>query len=52
MSVYPPQTPPPEHPFSRAPHTTLLTLTLPVLISMIAEPLTGLVDTAFVAQSV
>lgn len=38
------------HPFVRHPHRTLLTLSLPVLISLVAEPLTGLVDTAFVAQ--
>lgn len=38
------------HPFIYAPHKTVLTLSIPVLFSMIAEPLTGLVDTAFVAQ--
>ncbi len=38
------------HPFIHAPHKTVLTLSIPVLFSMIAEPLTGLVDTAFVAQ--
>ncbi|BAM00296.1 MULTISPECIES: MATE family efflux transporter [Caldilinea] len=38
------------HPFVRHPHRTLLTLSLPVLVSLVAEPLTGLVDTAFVAQ--
>ncbi|MBI1353952.1 MAG: MATE family efflux transporter [Acidobacteria bacterium] len=37
-------------PFLAAPHRTLLTLALPVLGSLIAEPLTGLVDTAFVAR--
>jgi MATE family multidrug resistance protein len=42
--------PPTEHPFVRAPHRTLLALSLPVLLSLIAEPLTGLVDTAFVAR--
>ena len=38
------------HPFVRNPHRTLLSLSLPVLLSLIAEPLTGLVDTAFVAR--
>ena len=38
------------HPFVVNPHRTFLLLSLPVLISMIAEPLTGLVDTAFVAR--
>ncbi|MCS6826332.1 MAG: MATE family efflux transporter [Caldilinea sp.] len=38
------------HPFVLHPHRTLLTLSLPVLVSLVAEPLTGLVDTAFVAQ--
>ena len=41
---------PPEHPFIRSPNATLLTLSLPVLLSLIAEPVTGLVDTAFVAR--
>ncbi len=36
--------------FSRAPHGTVVVLTVPVLGSLIAEPLTGLVDTAFVAR--
>lgn len=39
-----------QHPFTRAPHRTVLTLSIPVLLSMVAEPLTGLVDTAFVAR--
>jgi len=34
----------------RAPHRTLLGLALPVLVSLIAEPLTGLADTAFIAE--
>jgi len=38
------------HPFVRRPHRTLVGLSLPVLFSLIAEPLTGLVDTAFVAR--
>lgn len=40
----------PVHPFQNSPHRTLIALSLPVLFSMIAEPLTGLVDTAFVAR--
>ncbi len=36
--------------FLRAPNRTLVLLSLPVLLSLIAEPLTGLADTAFVAQ--
>ena len=38
------------HPFLVRPHRTLLSLMLPVLLSLVAEPLTGLVDTAFVAR--
>ena len=38
------------HPFVKAPHTTLIRLTLPVLFALVAEPLTGFVDTAFVAK--
>lgn len=38
------------HPFRRAPHTTLVRLALPVLVSLAAEPVTGVVDTAFVAR--
>ncbi len=38
------------HPFEINPNKTLLTLAVPVLFSMIAEPLTGLVDTAFVSR--
>lgn len=41
---------PAPHPFLVAPHRTLLNLSVPVLFSLIAEPLTGLIDTAFVAQ--
>ncbi len=36
--------------FRERPHATLLLLSFPVLLSLIAEPLTGLVDTAFVAR--
>jgi multidrug resistance protein, MATE family len=38
------------HPFTHAPHRTVLALSVPVFFSLIAEPLTGLVDTAFIAQ--
>jgi len=38
------------HPFQKHPNRTLIGLSLPVLISMTAEPLTALVDTAFVAS--
>ncbi len=38
------------HPFTSQPHRTFVRLSLPVLVSLIAEPLTGLVDTAFVAR--
>lgn len=41
---------PSAHPFLTRPHWTLLSLSFPVLISLIAEPLTGLADTAFVAR--
>lgn len=40
-----------ESTFKQSPHKTLITLSIPVLFSLIAEPLTGLIDTAFVAQS-
>lgn len=36
--------------FLHAPHRTMIRLSVPVLFSLIAEPLTGLVDTAFVAR--
>lgn len=39
-----------EHPFVQKPNRTLLTLAVPVLFSLVAEPLTGLADTAFVAR--
>jgi len=38
------------HAFVRRPHRTLLALSFPVLVSLIAEPLTGLADTAFIAR--
>ena len=34
------------HPFIRHPHRTVLALSAPVLLSLVAEPLTGLVDTS------
>jgi MATE family multidrug resistance protein len=39
-----------DHPFFVRPHRTLLGLMFPVLLSLVAEPLTGLVDTAFIAR--
>ena len=39
-----------EHPFLDRPHRTLLSLSLPVMLSLIAEPLAGLVDTAYVER--
>ncbi len=37
------------HAFVEHPHKTLISLSIPVLFSLIAEPLTGLVDTAYVS---
>lgn len=42
--------PPERHPFVDRPNRTLVALSVPVMLSLIAEPLTGLVDTAFVAR--
>jgi len=42
--------PPEAQRFLRHPHRTLVFLGLPVLGSLVAEPITGLVDTAFVAR--
>lgn len=39
-----------DHPFIKHPHRTLIALSVPVTISLAAEPLTALVDTAFIAQ--
>ena len=36
--------------FIRNPHRTIITLSIPVLFAMIAEPLTGLADTFFVKE--
>lgn len=41
---------PGDHPFLRVPHRTFVALSFPVLLSLVAEPLTGLADTAFVAR--
>ena len=38
------------HPFLEKPHRTLIALTLPVLLSLTAEPITALVDTAFISS--
>jgi len=40
----------PHHPFMDRPNRTLVGLAVPVLFSLVAEPLTGLADTAFVAR--
>lgn len=40
----------PAHSFVAHPNRTLLRLAIPVLFSLVAEPLTGLADTAFVAR--
>ncbi|MEZ4641532.1 MAG: MATE family efflux transporter [Chloroflexota bacterium] len=41
---------PHDHPFIHKPHRTVLALSVPVFLSLVAEPLTGLIDTAFVAR--
>lgn len=41
---------PAQHPFLHRPNQTILALSIPVLFSLIAEPITGLVDTAFVKE--
>ena len=38
------------HPFTKRPHRTLIGLSIPVLFSLTAEPITGLVDTAFISS--
>ena len=48
MNRGPPEATPEAHPFVRRPHRTLIGLSFPVMLSLIPEPLTGLVDTAFV----
>lgn len=39
-----------EHAYRKAPGKTFVSMSIPVLLSLIAEPLTGLIDTAFVAR--
>lgn len=39
-----------EHGFITRPHRTIIGLSIPVTLSLIAEPITGLVDTAFIAR--
>lgn len=43
-------TEPKRHPFLDRPNRTLFRMAVPVLFSLVAEPLTGLADTAFVAR--
>jgi multidrug resistance protein, MATE family len=38
------------HSFTQKPHRTLISLSIPVLVSMTAEPITALVDTAFISS--
>jgi len=39
-----------EHSFLQRPNWTIFTLAVPVTLSLVAEPITGMVDTAFVAR--
>lgn len=39
-----------QHPFIHAPRKTLIKFAVPIILSLIAEPITGIVDTAFIAQ--
>ncbi len=48
MNVH--QIKPEHHPFLSRPHYTIIALSFPILLSLIAEPVTGLIDTGFVAQ--
>ena len=41
---------PSPHPFLSRPHRTLIRLSIPVLLSLTAEPITALVDTAFISS--
>jgi len=41
---------PADHPFTRRPYRAFGALAIPVFFSQLAEPLTGIVDTAFVAR--
>lgn len=38
------------HPFNDKPNRTIIALSVPVMLSLVAEPITGVVDTAFIAQ--
>lgn len=38
------------HPFLERPHRTLIALAIPVTLSILVEPITGMVDTAFVSD--
>ena len=38
------------HPFEKHPNRTLIALSIPVLLSLTAEPITALVDTAFISS--
>jgi len=38
------------HPFTKHPHRTLVGLSIPVLVSLTAEPITALVDTTFISS--
>lgn len=44
------QTTPDQHSFVKRPNKTVLTLSVPIFFSLIAEPLTGLIDTGFVSD--
>ncbi len=41
---------PAPHPFIEQPHRTLIRLSIPVLLSLTAEPITALIDTAFISS--
>lgn len=41
---------PGDHPFVLSPNYTLVSMSLPVMLSLVAEPLTGLIDTAFISR--
>jgi len=41
---------PRDHAFVSSPHYTLISMSIPVLLSLLAEPLTGLFDTAFISR--
>ena len=41
---------PEQHSFLRQPNRSIIALTIPATLSLVAEPITGMVDTAFVAR--